>query len=968
MFGSFKFKDYPETTRLALMLALFFALPLITLGYLGFVAINTVRSEFDSELTVASKRAADTVDRNLFERYGDVQAFGLNAAVQDRSQWYLEGDSVLRSAMNAYVDTYDLYYLTILVDTEGKVIAVNDKDASGKSIDTKFLHGQSLADTAWFQALRSGQYTTKQKYTSTGNDQVTGTFMEDAHVDPHVRRAYGNGDALTLGFSAPVKDAQGKTIAYWSNRATFKIVTDIVEATQSRMAAVGRPHASVSVFRIDGSPLVTITPEGDKPFAEPDLRNLAHGVDEWLGADVAGHGVFHASGEAQIGGASRLTGVLGYPGMPWSVAVTVPESNPGSSFAELSSNQRNAAIGLSILALPLALILLRSRKRGEDAAREQLAREAGQKDEVRRIQSVVDFAPNPTIILDNDFKIVYVNTATTQALSRMEAYLPCRATELVGQTVDIFHKNPAPIRALIADPKRLPHRADVKLGPETLRLFVYALFDNQGRRSGSTLAWEVVTERVAMEERDNKARHAVKVVQEALEKVAAGDINVFINEKFEGDLDIMRNNVNRITTVLGQFTRELSTLSAAAAEGDLRVRANASEFRGAYADIIGGVNAIVEAVVAPIETIRQSLSKMAEGDLTSYVNENYRGDHGALKDALNQTLDGLNSLLGKVNGAAGQITSSSQQVASAAQDLSQGASEQAATIEEISAQMAQITGQTQQNAENAAQANQLALAARDGASVGDKRMNEMLVAMGEIEDSSNSISKIIKVIDEIAFQTNLLALNAAVEAARAGVHGKGFAVVAEEVRNLAARSARAAKETTEMIEGSIKKVALGTEIARETASALGAIVGDVGKVTDLVAEIAAASSEQAEGINQINVGLDQVNQVTQRNTATAEQSAASAEEMSGQMGELQRMVGSFRLGQVSGGGFGGGGGLSDEMIRQIQGYMARMANNDNSSPAAPAPKAAGGMRRAQGGGSRAAADVINLGSSEFGKY
>jgi PAS domain-containing protein len=430
MFGLFKFKDYPQTVRLALMLVLFFALPMATLGYLGLGAISTVRSEFDGELSTTAKRAADTIDRNLFERYGDVQAFGLNTAVQDRSQWYLEGESALRSAMNAYVDTYDLYFLTILVDTDGKVIAVNDKDASGKNIDTKFLHGQSLADTAWFQALRSGQYTTKQKYTASGNDQVTGTFIEDAHVDPIVRRAYGNGDALTLGFSAPVKDAQGKTIAYWSNRATFKIVGDIVTATQARMVALGRPQASVSVLRLDGSPLVTIKPEEDKAFGEADLRALANGVDAWLGTDVAGHGEFLAANGAQLGGASRLTGVLGYPGMPWSVAVTVPESNPGSSFAELARNMRNASIALFGLVTPLALLLLRNRKRDEDNLREQHARELAQKDEVRRIQSVVDLAPNPTMILDNDFRIVYVNNATTQQRRLSLALKPiCHAAQ-----------------------------------------------------------------------------------------------------------------------------------------------------------------------------------------------------------------------------------------------------------------------------------------------------------------------------------------------------------------------------------------------------------------------------------------------------------------------------------------------------------------------------------------------------------
>ena len=257
--------------------------------------------------------------------------------------------------------------------------------------------------------------------------------------------------------------------------------------------------------------------------------------------------------------------------------------------------------------------------------------------------------------------------------------------------------------------------------------------------------------------------------------------------------------------------------------------------------------------------------------------------------------ESLKKLLEEIDTSAEQVASGTRQVSDGSQEISQGATEQASAIEELTASVSSIAEQTRQNAISANKANELTMSSAAEAVKVNTQMQLMQQSMSEISEASQNISRIIKVIDDIAFQTNILALNAAVEAARAGAHGKGFAVVAEEVRNLAARSASAAKETTELIEGSITKTEAGTRIADETAKALANIVDGVNKAAHLVAQIAAASGEQAGAIAQVDRGIEQMSQVVQNNSATSEETAAAAQQLSSQAEMLKDLVGQFRL-------------------------------------------------------------------------
>ncbi len=339
------------------------------------------------------------------------------------------------------------------------------------------------------------------------------------------------------------------------------------------------------------------------------------------------------------------------------------------------------------------------------------------------------------------------------------------------------------------------------------------------------------------------------------------------------------------------IAKAVGALNLLAHEGDISFEIPADDLR--RADEIGDLAKAAGSILNDYQNIGAMAESLANGDWCVEIKEKSQAD--AMNQNLNRMLGQVNSALSEINESVKQVNTGAGEVSSASQTLSSGAQESAASLEEITASMSEISSQTKSNAESAGQARDLAQSATKAATEGQEAMQEMTGAMDRITQNSNEIQRVIKVIDDIAFQTNLLALNAAVEAARAGVHGKGFAVVAEEVRNLAARSAKAAQETTELISKSGQEISNGGSVASRTSEVLNAIADQIKQTTDLVAGIAVASNEQAQGVAQITVGLQQIDAVTQQNTAAAEESASAANEMSGMASTLQQLVAKFKL-------------------------------------------------------------------------
>ena len=467
-----------------------------------------------------------------------------------------------------------------------------------------------------------------------------------------------------------------------------------------------------------------------------------------------------------------------------------------------------------------------------------------QADEATRIRIALDNVSSSVMMADKQRRIFYMNKAAQHlfkdAASDIQKDLPeFDGDALLGSSIDDFHQNSAR-QAQLLDSLEKPYTSELKIGGRSLRIIANPVTNDQGERLGTAVEWTDRTAEVAVE---NEIEHIVK----------------------------------------------------SAHRGDLSQRIELNGKQGFFKMLGTGINALIDQVEHFFNELSEVMASMAQGNLRQPLRGDYQGSFNDLKSNVNDTLENLRATLSQLRESMDEMRTAAHEISSGNNNLSSRTDQQASSLEETASSMEELTGAVRNNSDSAQQANQLAANARSKAKRGGDVVSNAVQAMDAIHSASNKISEIIGVIDEIAFQTNLLALNASVEAARAGEQGRGFAVVATEVRNLAGRSATAAKAIKELIRDSGEKVQMGAELVNQSGETLGEIVEAVQKVGDIIAEIAASSSEQRDGIDQVNQAVVSMDELTQQNAALAEETSAASSSMLEKADKLNELVARFQV-------------------------------------------------------------------------
>ncbi len=587
------------------------------------------------------------------------------------------------------------------------------------------------------------------------------------------------------------------------------------------------------------------------------------------------------------------------------------------------------------------------------------------------LKSALTVCQANVMVADNDMNIIYANDSVKDMLRAREDELKdaipgFNVNSLVGTCVDDFHVKPSHQRDMVKNLKEA-YETRLPVAGLTFDLIATPIFDEHGNRAGTVVEWNDITEALAKQEEEHRIASENARIRQALDSATsnimladAGNNIIYMNETV---INMFRKTEAKIRESLPGFSAEnligknmdsfhknpahqqgmvnglSSTYTGEAKVAGLTFEVVANPLLGADGVRLGTVVEWQDRTeeLAVEDEVQKVLSNIANGDLSEFIEGEYEGFFGNLKTYINATVEKLIEVVKQIKDVSDSVATGADEICQGNANLSQRTEEQASSLEQTASSMEEMTSTVQANAENAREADKLAQGAKEKAEHGGGVVGKAVTAMTEINGASKRIADIISVIDEIAFQTNLLALNASVEAARAGEQGRGFAVVASEVRNLAGRSATAAKEIKELIEDSVGKVEQGSKLVDESGKTLEEIIAAVQKVTNIVGEISGASVEQAAGIEEVNKAITLMDEMTQQNAALVEQAAAASEAMGDQAADLKNQMNFFTLSAEDAANKAE---YAQSAPRDSKVVEWRKPEPKASAPSAPAPKAA----------------------------